>query len=367
MKIALVVHDFDPGYGQGRYAVELARRLATEHEVWVLANTFGELFQPRLVYQQAPAWRRAALTTVPSFIAGSEWRLRNASFDLIHAQGVTCWHADVITSHICHAACPAPPPGASFRQRLFPRLATWLEHRFYRQRRATHLIAVSHRCAEEVRTHYAWRRDLTVIYHGTDTSRFHPPDAMARAAARRRYGIPAERWTWLFMGEAGKGLAQVIQQLPQFPGAGLLVVSRSPLAPFLARANALGVADRVTFWGPEATPALAFQAADVFTYPSPYDTFGLVVTEAMACGLPVIAGRDIGAAELIREGRDGLLCDPATPGTFGKALAWVRDHQDEARAMGQAARAVVQKHSWDACAAATLGVYERVMRGRRSR
>lgn len=367
MKIALVVHDFDPGYGQGRYTVELARRLASEHEVRVLANTFGGPLQPRLAYQKAPAWRRAALTTVPSFIAAAEWRLRDGDFDLIHAQGVTCWRADVITSHICHAASQANTPVTNLRRRLFPWLATRLEHRFYRQRRAAHLIAVSRRCAEEIRRHYAWQRDTTVIYHGTDTEQFHPPTPAERAAARTRYGIPAERWTWLFMGEAGKGLDHVLAQLPAFPAAGLLVVTRSVLAPFQARARALGVADRVVFWGPETDPVHAYQAADLFVYPSPYDTFGMVVTEAMATGLPVIASRDIGAAELIRESHNGLLCQPATPATLRAALHWVADHRDEARALGQAARATVQQYSWDACATATLGVYEQVLRGRRAR
>ena len=48
-----------------------------------------------------------------------------------------------------------------------------------------------------------------------------------------------------------------------------------------------------------------YAAADVFVFPTPYDAFGMVLTEAMACGLPVITTTAAGAAELVAHGQIG--------------------------------------------------------------
>ena len=361
MKIALVVHDFDPRFGQGRYAVALARRVAVQHDVHVYANRFAAPLPPNVTFQKVPAWRRTALTTILTFLNGAEALLRRRDYDLIHAQGLTCWRADVITAHICNAARHRNAPPAGVLRRLFPAIALPLETRFYQQARARRLIAVSQRVADEVVTHYGWRRPAKVIYHGTDTTEFRPAaDVDERNRLRAGYRLEPGSWVWLFAGEAVKGLAQVIEQLVHFPEAALLVVSRSQPAPWRALAKALGVESRLHFHGAAEDMATAYRAADLFVYPSPYDAFGLVVAEAMATGLPVIVGQNIGAAEWIESGKNGLLCDPHEPDTLRRHLAWLRTNPKPARALGEAARVTVMEHGWEACADATLAVYEQV-------
>src|SRR5262245_25643857 len=69
MKVAIVVHDFDSRFGQGRYCVELARRLREEVKLTVYANTcqLDEL-PPGVTYRHIPAFRQRALTTIGSFL-----------------------------------------------------------------------------------------------------------------------------------------------------------------------------------------------------------------------------------------------------------------------------------------------------------
>lgn len=361
MKIALVVHDFDPRFGQGRYAVELARRLAVQHDVHVYANRFAAPLSPNVTFQKVRAWRRTAVSTILTFLVKAEARLRRQDYDLIHAQGLTCWHADVITAHICNQARYQDGTPTGVRNRLFPALILPLERRFYQQQRARHLIAVSRKVAGEIAHHYGWRRPESVIYHGTDSSTFHPAtNADERRRARARYQLEPAAWVWLFTGEAVKGLRLVIEQLAHFPEATLLVISRSQLEPYRTLATALGVGPRVRFHGVEEETAVACQAADVFVYPSSYDAFGLVVAEAMATKLPVVVGKDIGAAEWIEPGRNGLVCDPRTTATLRQQLEWLRAHPERAQSLGEVGRETVMKHSWDACAEATLAVYEQV-------
>ena len=69
-----------------------------------------------------------------------------------------------------------------------------------------------------------------------------------------------------------------------------------------------------------------------------YETFGRGVIEAFACGVPVIAARLGAAAELVDEGRTGLLFEPGDARSLAEKVAWSLDHEAETRAMGREAR-----------------------------
>ncbi|MFM7102496.1 MAG: glycosyltransferase family 4 protein, partial [Verrucomicrobiota bacterium] len=327
MHVGLVVHDYHPSFGQGRYCVELVNRLRDRVQFTVFAQSFHAPADPQVRQVTVPGWRRNALTTVYSFIPAAERRVQAAGVDLIHAQGLTCWHADVITGHMCNAGRLATANTRWLKPRLFAWLALPGERNFYRHSGARHLIAISHRLAHEIRHHYHWHRPVTVIHHGTDTQQFRPPhDAAERQALRRRFRVEGDRWTWLFVGEAVKGLPQAIEQLAAFPQARLLVVTRSPPDAYLPRARALGVADRLVWHGFEPRPEEAYRAADLFLYANDHDPFGMVVTEAMATGLPVAVGETLGAAELIENRVNGVKFNPHRPDEIHRQLAWLAAH-----------------------------------------
>ncbi len=362
MEVALVVHDFDRNNGQGRYCVELVRHLRDRCRFIVYSNTADPEELAHVAWRPVPAWRGRHLTTVFTFLAGAERKLRGARHDVVHAQGLSSWQADVITVHMVNAArLRRLPPAARSKDRLFSAIVTPLERAFYQRRRARHAIVMARRLGAELAEEYGWDRPLSVIPHGTDTVRFRPAHGKGeRAEARARYGLGDEVRTWLFIGEAVKGLREVIAQLPAFPKVRLLVVSRSVVDVHRALARQLGVAGRVAFHGSEVSPELAFRAADVFVYPSAYDPFGMVATEAMASGLPVVLGRDMGAAELVRHGHDGLLCDPASLESLREQLARLEADPATAAMIGRAARATIGLHSWEACAESTWAVYQSV-------
>lgn len=367
MHVAIIVHDFNLNFGQGRYCVEIVRRLVPHCRITVIANSFGTQAIEGVEYRRVRALRRHAFTSVLSFIPGAEIAVRKSGCDIIHAQGLTSWSADVITGHICNAARARASAASHTRSRWFMRLIIPLERAFYRQGKAQHLIAISRALEREIQVEYGWNRDSTVIHHGTNTEVFHPAATTSdRSALRKRFNLPRTGWAWLFMGEAVKGLRQVIAALPAYPDAHLLVVSRSDFSSFHRQAESLGVSGRVVFHGFEAHPEEAFRAADVFVYPSDYDPFGMVASEAMATGLPVIIGRDIGAAELVEPGRNGLLCDPADEKSLRKSLDLLRQDPAAARRLGAAGRKTVLEVSWDACAAQTFQVYEQVQAKRGS-
>ena len=93
-----------------------------------------------------------------------------------------------------------------------------------------------------------------------------------------------------------------------FPNVKYVVIGRGDDQPRLAQLAAdLGVAEQVIFAGFVPDEALIdhYRLADVYVMPSK-EGFGIVYLEAMACGIPVIAGDDDGSADPLQDGRGGL-------------------------------------------------------------
>jgi glycosyltransferase involved in cell wall biosynthesis len=368
-RVSIVIHDFDPNLGQGRYCHEIVKRLADRFEFHIHANTWKPVDAPNTHYHKVLANRFNVITTIGSFLPFAELSLVRNPADVIHAQGLSSWRTDIITGHMCNGARLRHLRGAGWRSRWFAEMITPFERAFYRQRRARHLIAIARSLGRDVEQEYGWRGRTHVIYHGTDSNRFRPAaDPAERRRLQERFKVPPDRWLWIFMGEAVKGLAGAIDQLEHFPNAHLLVVSRSHFADFREQAIARGVLDRITFHGYDPKPEEAFRAVDVFVYPAPYDPFGLVVTEAMASGLAVLVGVGVGASELIENGRNGMRCHPEDPASIRQGLVQLSQLPDRGSALRIAARQTVIEQSWDRCAEETAKVYEEALaeRGRRA-
>jgi alpha-maltose-1-phosphate synthase len=104
----------------------------------------------------------------------------------------------------------------------------------------------------------------------------------------------------------------------------------------------------ITLTPPCAQPALRerYRAADAFVFPSWFEGLGLVLLEAMACGLPVIASRSSGGGDVVTPAC-GRLVDAGDTDALVDTLRWFADHRDRLPAMGAAARLQAEMCSWD--------------------
>jgi glycosyltransferase involved in cell wall biosynthesis len=93
------------------------------------------------------------------------------------------------------------------------------------------------------------------------------------------------------------------------------------------------------------TPELyaLFTAADVFVFPTTADSFGWVVVEAMAAGLPVIATKTGAIPEAVEDGRTGMLVQVGDSAGLNESLAWMAEHPAERRRMGERGRIVAEQ------------------------
>ncbi|MCS7081938.1 MAG: glycosyltransferase family 4 protein [Bacteroidetes bacterium] len=98
--------------------------------------------------------------------------------------------------------------------------------------------------------------------------------------------------------------------------------------------------------------AYYYRNADVFCHPSLHETFGFVLLEAMAAGLPVVAAQAASMPELVEEGRTGLLVAPAQPQALADGLERLLRDPERRRLLGEAAQERARGFSWQTTAAA---------------
>jgi glycosyltransferase involved in cell wall biosynthesis len=102
-------------------------------------------------------------------------------------------------------------------------------------------------------------------------------------------------------------------------------------------------------------------AADIFAMPSRTDSFGIIYLEAWLNRVPVVAARAWGMADVIEDGRDGLLVPFGHPPALAEALGWLLDHPTARAEMGaRGEQKVLAHHTWDRVYQQIRSVYEQL-------
>lgn len=137
---------------------------------------------------------------------------------------------------------------------------------------------------------------VTVIPNGIDLERFHPPGDEQRREARRHLNLPPDGLVVGAMGrfDPQKGLDIYLDALEllaeDYPEVEFILAGYGPLgAEYQLRCESGPLAGRVRFPGEQADPVTFYHALDILAFPSRYEGFGLVLAEAMACGVAVVA------------------------------------------------------------------------------
>ncbi len=180
------------------------------------------------------------------------------------------------------------------------------EYLIYKKHRYKKIIAISELVKKNLIEHYSVNpEDIVVIYNGIDTEKFKKNENY-RKEIRQKYNIKDSDFVALFVGSGfeRKGVKYFIQALESvpYPVCGLIVGKGNPKKYKKFIRN-----QRIIFCGPQKEVEKYYSASDIFVFPTIYEPFGLVVLEAMACGLPVITTSLAGASEIIEHMDDGFI------------------------------------------------------------
>jgi len=376
MKIAQVTpYDFPYPGGVTEHTIALSNALRQQgHQVHVLAACSG--YKGQHVPHTLPVTRHITRFPVGGTVARVglsplsypriQKILRREAYDVIHLQepltpSITWWAlwqaktvSNAVTIGTFHAHHERPNWLYRYGRPVFGKLFTKLDS----------LIAVS-----EAAYDFAYRMfpgNYRIIPNGIDLDRFGKISKKAHNTATNK------NVTILFVGrlDKRKGFSVLLEAFlklkPNYPQLKLQAIG-----PFntnscqrhreLAQQHGVTDIEFVGYIPPGALPNY-YHNADIFCAPSlGFESFGIVLLEAMAAELPVVASNIAGYRGVITDGQEGFLVPPDQPEAIGNALVKLLNNPPMRQKMGQVGRLRVEQYSWDHIVNKTLDVYTETM------
>ncbi|MBF0625201.1 MAG: glycosyltransferase family 4 protein [Magnetococcales bacterium] len=245
--------------------------------------------------------------------------------------------------------------------------------------RAQRLVAITDSVAAEYRALGVAEARIARVPNGVDLERFARP--VERAAVRRRWGIPPGALLFLAVGRnhPKKDFPTLVRAAGLLKAAGgiafRVVLVGQGMTALASLIGSLGLEEEVLTVPdlgaavrgegilelPPAELVDLYRAADLFVFPSLVETFGIVLVEAMAAGLPVITTDAPGCRDVVRGGRDGVLVPPGRPEALARAMGdLARDERLRAH-WADRSRHRAADFSWDRVVEEYVGLYRRGM------
>ena len=370
MKLALIRARYDPFGGAERFLNSAADALVLQGA------------QPTIITRAWPQSANAAIAhkiVNPRYFTSADRDrgfaraacelLRTEKFDLVQSyERLACcdvFHAvDGVHAEWLSQRKRVQSPLKKFGVFINPhhRYVLGAERQMYESSKLKAVICISQMVKQDVLRHYDIAPEkLHVIYGSIDTETFHPKlRDEHRLALREKLKIPVNTPVAIFVGSGfeRKGVAGFLASIAKVAGLYGIVVGRDKrMAHYRALADSLGLHDRVIFTGGISDVRPYYGASDVFVMPTLYEPFGLVFGEAMACGLPVVASTQSGAADWITHGVDGFVVDALDTAAIAQSI-------DAALAdptMGMRAREKVLPYTQAATSAQYAGLYRQLL------
>jgi glycosyltransferase involved in cell wall biosynthesis len=222
-------------------------------------------------------------------------------------------------------------------------------------------LCTSQSVAEDLRKQKFF--NVHVWQRGVDTKKYHPNKYDPEMRERLTNGHP-EQTLLLYVGRLApeKELEKVRDVLEASDEFSLALVGDGPHRAALEK-HFKGTKTIFTGFMQGEELARAYASSDIFIFPSTTETLGLVILEAMASGLPIVAAKSGPTEEQITDGMTGVLYNPNCKGEFVKKLLTLKN-KDYRQTLSEQARASSRHFSWEAQAEQVLGYYMDVLKGK---
>ena len=243
---------------------------------------------------------------------------------------------------------------------------------------ADRIVTVSYAMRDELVNHGYPGQKIRVIHNGVDEKKYDATRFSARQveAFREQIGIGSSpmiffigRLTWVKGADTlALAMTNIIKEIPD---AKLVMVGMGEMETMLSRmVHDLHLEENVILhfrMVPEEERLLYYAASDVAVFPSKYEPFGIVCTEAMSMGKPVVVGArgTSGFREQVIPRGDGICgyhINPYDPLDIAKYVVDILERPDLAAMMGKNGRNRVEEHfTWEIASEKTLGVYQELV------
>ncbi len=233
---------------------------------------------------------------------------------------------------------------------------------------ATASIAISSAVRERLRPWPRAYENCRIIPNGLDLRTFVP--RLTRDEARAALGFGDDAFLVTTVGRLVdfKGHTILLNAMAmarrKIPELKCLIVGDGPEKPkLLERAAQEDLAGVVEFLGHRDDIPDVLAASDAFVLPSPAESFGRVLIEAMAASLPAVAFDAAGPAEILENGSTGLLVEPGSADELAQAVARLHAAPELRELLGTAARRrVEERYSMEGHAKHVIGLYRELLR-----
>ena len=196
---------------------------------------------------------------------------------------------------------------------------------------------------------------------GVNGSRFNPRHRSPEWRRRLLAGRPDDSLLCLYVGRLAKEKRlDLLKQVARLPGVALAIVGDGAYRPDV-EAMFAGTGTHFTGYLFGDDLAAAYASADVFVFTGTNETFGQVVLEAMASGLPVIVPDSGGVTDMAIPGETGMICD-ISPEAFAAAVRLLRDDPTLRQSLANGARRFAEARPWEAIMAQLEGYYKQAIK-----
>jgi len=230
---------------------------------------------------------------------------------------------------------------------------------------ADRIVVVSTELKRIAEANLGFPEKLTVVSNGIDLDEIATVDTKLRSVYAGNKVILSV--SYLITRKGLEFNIKAVSQLAEkYPNLKYLVVGRGPEEAFLRQlALDLSLEDRVEFLGelPHDKVMGYMATSDIFSLPSWNEAFGVVYLEAMAHGKPVIACQGEGIADVIEDGKTGLLVKPKDVPSLVQAMDFLLGNSEKAAEIGERARKLVLgNYTWERNAQRYLEIYRELLK-----
>lgn len=201
---------------------------------------------------------------------------------------------------------------------------------------------------------------------GVNGTHFNPEHRSAEWRNRLLNGRDPNSMVVIYVGRlANEKRVDLLLEAARTPGVALTIIGDGVLRETLeAQFAGTGTHFMGYLFGKEL--AQAYASADVFMFPGMCETFGQVIQEAMASGLPAVVVNQGGVTDLVKDGKTGYICEPDAA-AFAQAAIRLRDDVSNRKRMAGEARLFAESRPWSTIMAELEGYYREAVRINRSR